>query len=435
MVFLGCLLLPGIIIGLSYLMKPILGFTRSIMVRNVLRNARRTQNTFAMTSIGLAFLIMISTVLVSMNAGVYPGAKLSLGGDLRVGWDSGYAPLSYTPDLRAVDHVTSLVPIRIISTGTIVDEYDPDYQIRFVIINTTEYANLHQPPTLLEAFTPASLSIQDFIHLLDEENSTIIYYELADALNKTVGDYINASSSEFTPTFLKIVGICGRMPGLRYTFRTYNPPIYVVILSWRTFFKLTGFNMTTYPNRVYWCVGLDALSSDNVVRTQYITILEEYRTVYESHIRSLRAEVEQYGGILNTIYLVLNQVLFIALVVALLGLAITMNISIRQRRTEIGILRAIGISKGQILQMIFGETLTISLAGILFGSITGIIAGYLIIYFFPFIEWLVVIFTISWTTLAFYWIFLLCTAVGASIIPAYTANKFNIVELIRMRGK
>ncbi|MHA1357411.1 MAG: ABC transporter permease [Candidatus Helarchaeota archaeon] len=434
MIFLGCLVLPFIITGLSYLMKPLLRFTRSIMARNVLRNARRTQNTFAMISIGLAFLIMISTILGSLEAGVYPGAKLSLGGDLRVGWDSGYAPLNYSDELKSIDHVTALVPVRVLYSNCIIDEFTTDYSVQFIVINTTEYATLHNSPTLLETVAPSGISTAEFIHLLDQVNSTILYYGLADALNKSVGDFINASSAEFAYANLSIAGLCGKMPGIRYTFRTYDPPIYVAFLSWKTFFALSGYNYTTYPYRVLWYVGLDDISNDNLVRAQFIPILEEYRTVYESHIRSLRTEVEQISGILNTVFVILNQILFIALLVALLGLAITMNISIRQRRTEIGILRAMGISKGQILQMIFGETLTISLAGILFGSITGIMAGFLLTYYFPFIEWLAVIFTISWTTLVMYWGILLVTALGSSIIPAYNVNKMDIVEMIRLRG-
>ncbi|HUX98595.1 MAG TPA: FtsX-like permease family protein [Candidatus Deferrimicrobium sp.] len=435
MVLLGCVILPGIITGLSFVFKPILRFMRSIMARNVLRNARRTQNTFAMVSIGLAFLIMVSTLVGSVSAGVYPGAKLSVGGDMQVGWSGGYVPINFTTPLQQVEHATEVVPMYMIYSNCIIDETTSEYQIRYFVINTTDYASLHASPTLMDIIAPSKLSVDEFIHRLDQENSTILYYELGNELNKGVGDTVTASSNYFANVSLEIVGLCGKMPGMVYSFREYLPPIYVAIISWDTFFKISGYNFTTFNSWVYFVVGLDDLSNDLLVKESFTEILDDYRTVSTYDIYSIRNQVEEYGGLINTVGLVLNQVLIIALLVSLLGLSITMNISIYQRRTEIGVLRAIGVSKKQILQLIFGETLTISLAGILFGSITGIIAAYLVISFFPFIEWLAVLFTISWTTLSIYWSILLGVAIGSSIIPAYNVNKMEIVETIRLRGK
>ena len=437
MVLLGCAVLPFIIIGLSYLLKPILQFMRSMMVRNVIRNARRTQNTFAMISIGLAFLIAISTVIGSLAAGVYPGAKLSLGGDMRVGWTGGsmgYVPINFTNELRKVDHVISVVPMRQLpASNCIVDNYTTEYAIRFFVINTTEYAKIHAPPTLMDIKSPSGLSVSDFIGRLDQENGTIIYYELAEKLSKGVGDVINATSTEFTSVSLLIVGLCGKMPGIRYTYEEYSTPVYTVIISWNTFFAITGYNFTTFKTWVYIVVGLDDLSNDLQVKEQFTNIIESFRTVTSNDFQSVRNRVEEFSGIISTINVILNEVLFIALLVSLLGLSITMNISIRQRHGEIGIMRSIGISSRQILQLVFGETLTISLTGILFGSISGVIAAYLMISFFPFIEWIPVIFTISWTTLGIYWGILLGIALISSIIPAYNVNKLKIIEMIHRR--
>ncbi len=435
MVFLGCVLLSTIISGLSYLLKPILGFMRTIMVRNVLRNSRRTQNTFAMISIGLAFLITVSTLTTSLSAGIYPGAKLSMGGDMRVGWTVGYLPFNFTSAFRNVEHVTAVAATWSFYSNSIIDNPTTNYNIQFYVINTSEYAKLHEEPTLLESISPSGLSVHDFIHRLEQENSTILFHKLGESLGKDVGNYVNATSSLFNSTILQIVGLCGRMPGMWYTFHEYSFPTYVAIISWNTLFTMTGYNVTTFPYYIYFNIGLDDISNDVVVRTEFTSIIEQFQPVHEYAIQSVRTQVEDFSGIINTVDVILNQILIIALIVSLLGLSITMNISIRQRRTEIGILRAMGISKRQILSMIFGETLTISLAGILFGSIIGISTAFFMINSFPFIEWLAVIFTISWTTLAIYWSILIGVSLFSSIIPSYNLNKMEIIESIRMRGK
>lgn len=437
MVLLGCAILPFIVIGLSYLFKPILQFMRSLMARNVIRNARRTQNTFAMISIGLAFLIAISTIIGSLAAGVYPGAKLSLGGDIRVGWTGGsmgYVPINYTNELRKVDHVNAVVPMRQLpTTNCFIDHYTSEYSICYFVINTTEYAKINTPPTLMDLKSPADLSVSDFIGRLDQLNSTIIFYELGEKLNKGLGDFINATSSEFHSISLQIVGLCGRMPGILYTYERYSPPVFVVIMSWNTFFAITGYNFTTFKTWVYFIVGLDDLSNDIQVKEQFTTIINTFRTVTINDFQSVRNRVEEFSGIINTINVILNEVLFIALLVSLLGLSITMNISIRQRQVEIGIMRSIGINKRQILQLIFGETLTISLTGVLFGSVAGLITAYIMVFYFPFIEWIPIIFTISWTTLGIYWGILLSIALISSIIPAYNINKLKIIDMIHRR--
>ncbi len=435
MVFLGCVILPYILAGLSYLMKPFLGFMRAMMTRNVLRNARRTQNTFAMISIGLAFLITVSTLTSSLNAGIYPGAKLTLGGDMQVGWSVGYIPMNFTAAFREVDHVTSVAPMWSFSTYSIIDIPTTEYYIQYFVINTSEYAKLHKEPTLMEIISPSGLSVNEFIHRLDQENTTIIFHELSKKLNKGVGDYVNASSFIFNTTELEIVGLCGKMPGMPLTFREYSTPYYVVIISWETLFAMSGYNITTFPYYVYYNLGLDDLSNDVLVKAELTVIIENFQPVHEYAIRSVRGQVEEFSGIIHTVDVILNQILFIALIVSLLGLSITMNISIRQRRTEIGTLRAIGVKKSQILRVIFGETLTISLAGILFGSITGVITAYIMVNNFPFVEWLAVIFTVSWITLSIYWGILLAVALLSSILPAYSVNKMEIIESIRMRGK
>ena len=440
MVFLGCLILPMFIYGLSFLLSPLLTKMRKITTRNIIRNRRRTQNTFAMIAIGLAFLISIGTVLESLDAGVYPGAKLELGGDIQIGSIGNsyvYGYLNMSNEFFGIPHVSEVIPVHI---DWISINYNDTYSkgIYLYIINTTEYAKLHSKETLLTFMGPMGITISQFIHLLDQENSTIIQYELSQETDIGLGDKANLSFG--LSVELDVVGIFGRMPGLPFTSVDYWSS-QAVIISWNTLFSLTGINSSTYDSLAggrtvaYW-LGIDNIYNDqeviSILKTQIYPKIGVTLTDWD--IRTVKTRVEEYGGIINVVNSTLFNILLFALLISLIGLSINTFISVHQRRREIGILRSIGISKSQIIKMIFGETFIISIYGLIFGISTGILTGFLMISYFPFIYFLPAIFTIDYIGLTWIIMILFIFTLISAMIPAYLSTRINIIEAIRFRG-
>jgi putative ABC transport system permease protein len=79
---------------------------------------------------------------------------------------------------------------------------------------------------------------------------------------------------------------------------------------------------------------------------------------------SIAAEINQY---LTVIYVLL----VLAIVIALMGIANTLSLSIHERTRELGLLRAVGQTQGQVRAMVRGEALTVAL----FGTIGGLGLG------------------------------------------------------------
>lgn len=95
---------------------------------------------------------------------------------------------------------------------------------------------------------------------------------------------------------------------------------------------------------------------------------EDARVAIESEARNrahLRGEIEAYGAILVPLVLV-----GCAVWVGLLSLG-----NVRERRMEIGILRAMGVRSRQILLIFLGKAGAMGLAGALIGYAAGILAG------------------------------------------------------------
>jgi putative ABC transport system permease protein len=71
--------------------------------------------------------------------------------------------------------------------------------------------------------------------------------------------------------------------------------------------------------------------------------------------------------------------LALALLIAVLGIANTLALSVVERTREIGLLRAVGMSRGQVRVMVAGESVVTALFGAVVGSVTGLALGRVVV--------------------------------------------------------
>jgi putative ABC transport system permease protein len=117
----------------------------------------------------------------------------------------------------------------------------------------------------------------------------------------------------------------------------------------------------------------------------------------------------------------------VALLLALIGLYGVMAYSVAQRTAEIGIRQAVGAQRGDILRLVFGQAVRVSLAGIAIGivgaaGLTRLLAGML--------------FHVSATdpaTFAATAMLFLAVAMLAAYVPAWRATRVDPVEALRQR--
>lgn len=134
--------------------------------------------------------------------------------------------------------------------------------------------------------------------------------------------------------------------------------------------------------------------------------------------------MEIVGVVLMTVQLVLVIVALIASVVGAIGIANTMFMNVLERVREIGILKAVGATKREILTVFIVESAIIGLAG---GTI-GLILGYALLLLL--MEAFGVPGLLTQTTIFFVFIFSIGTGMLAGILPAYRAANMDPVEAL-----
>jgi len=85
-------------------------------------------------------------------------------------------------------------------------------------------------------------------------------------------------------------------------------------------------------------------------------------------------KAEQREGVNQALYLI-YALLGLAVVIAVLGIVNTLALSVIERTREVGLLRAVGMSRRQLRRMVRLESIAIAVLGAVLGVVMGIIFG------------------------------------------------------------
>jgi putative ABC transport system permease protein len=139
------------------------------------------------------------------------------------------------------------------------------------------------------------------------------------------------------------------------------------------------------------------------------------------------AIIEQSSRFLDIVLAILNVLLGLTIVVAVLGVINTLLLSVFERTREIGLVRAIGMSRRQLGWMVTVESILISVFGVLLGIAAGVALGVAIVQAVggDFLK-----LTMPWSYLVATLILALVAGVIAAILPAIRAARLNVLEAI-----
>jgi putative ABC transport system permease protein len=132
-------------------------------------------------------------------------------------------------------------------------------------------------------------------------------------------------------------------------------------------------------------------------------------------------QISALSSILNILYVLLA----LSIVVSLFGIVNTLVLTVFERTREIGMLRAIGMTRRQVRRMIRHESVITALIGAAIGIVLGVVLAALLIVRVDFID-----FTLPWPQLIIFTIAAILVGILAAIFPARRAAKLNPLEAL-----
>ena len=152
--------------------------------------------------------------------------------------------------------------------------------------------------------------------------------------------------------------------------------------------------------------------------------LEGYPTV---RVLTLSDIVDQVRTGLNALVGMVAGLLVMSLIVAIVGIVLTLYLAVFERTRETGMLRAIGMTRRQVRTMIRTESVLIAVFGTFLGLVLGLFCGWALSIG---IAGTGVSFGIPWIWMIAALVGALVTGVIAAVIPARRAARMDVLEAI-----
>jgi putative ABC transport system permease protein len=190
-------------------------------------------------------------------------------------------------------------------------------------------------------------------------------------------------------------------------------------------------DQTTYRNnftdQTDFLVSLKA--ADGVSPEQARAAIEQAIASYPQLKAQDRAQFEEtQEAQLNSLLIVIVVFLLLAIGIAAVGIVITLALSVFERTRELGLLRAVGMSRPQVRRMIRIEAVIIAVFGALLGVVVGVIFGVALSIAIP--DDVINTVDVPWLTLVVMVVFAAILGVLAALYPAWRAGRLQILEAI-----
>ncbi|MED5551286.1 MAG: FtsX-like permease family protein, partial [Actinomycetota bacterium] len=137
---------------------------------------------------------------------------------------------------------------------------------------------------------------------------------------------------------------------------------------------------------------------------------------------------ETIEGRIDNLLMTVNALVGFAVIIAVLGIVNTLMLSVFERTREIGLLRAVGMTRRQTRRMIRWEAVIIAVFGGVLGILVGTLLGFIAVQAMP--ESFITDFGIPVGNFVIILVMCIVAGVLAAILPARRAARLNILDAI-----
>jgi putative ABC transport system permease protein len=372
------------------------GTTGRLARENARRNPRRTAATASALMIGVALVGFITILAASTKTSVEHAVDHSLRADYVVesgSWgEGGFSPelatqLAAQPGIEAVSPLRT-APVDLDGSSTELNAVDTSVIDRLYDLDLVEGS--------LVAVTGNAIAVD---------------VDFATTNGLALGDTVTATFADGSEVDLTVAAL-------------FAEPMLSTSSPWLVDLDLYEAHVADqYDRQVYVtaATGVDAATS----RAAIEQVLDQWPNAELLDQAGFKQSVtEEIDQILNLIY----GLLALAVVIALIGVANTLALSVHERTREIGLLRAVGMTRGQVKTSVRWESVMIALLGTVLGAVLAVAGAWGIVKALDTEG--VTSFTVPAAQLTVIVVIAIVAGVAAAVGPARRAARLDVLAAI-----
>jgi putative ABC transport system permease protein len=368
--------------------------TSRVGTENARRNPQRTASTAAALMIGLALVTLVATLAAGIIASFKGSVNDLFTGDYAITAQNNFSPIPIDA-AEAAAKAPGVTAVGNVRTGEALVFGDTDF------------------------VTAADPGMAQVIDLTWKEGSQAVFAELGDDgvfvddsfakdHDLELGSTVDVTFANGTTKTFVVKGIFDPPTG--------GSPFGVVTMS-----TTAWDSQTPQPRNLYSFVKMEGGATD-----ANQAALDEALTDFPNAKAQTRQEFidNQISG-LSSVLNILYVLLALSVIVSLFGIVNTLVLTVFERTREIGMLRAIGMTRRQVRRMIRHESVITALIGAALGILLGIVLAALLIARVDFL-----VFAFPTTQVIVFVIAAIVVGIVAAIFPARRAAKLDPLRAI-----
>jgi putative ABC transport system permease protein len=406
----GCLaLFIGVALLSSRLVRPLAtlvgwparrigGVAGKLAQSNAKRNPGRTAATAAALMIGIALVAFIAVLATGMKASNRDAIESQVRADYIITSQDGYSPFvagaGEAVKASSVDELTTSVRADIGKAA-----------------GKTGYVTGIEPETIGEVYGFDWKEGSDDLLFDLGRDGAIIDDDLADQKNLGVGDRFTVLTPANERVDLTVRGI-------------YEPPPFYPMLGNVSISKDTFDGIFERPRNLFTFVNVDGEPGPEATRNLEAALEEFPDAKVQTRAEWIDFQDQDFNDLLMFLYVLLA----LSVVVSIFGMVNTLVLSVYERTRELGMLRAVGMTRRQVRRMVRHESVITALIGAALGLPLGIFLAALVTRALSQFD---VQFKVPIDQLVVFALISIVVGVLAAILPARRAARLNVLRALQ----
>ena len=392
---------PSLAAGCAAALAPVtdrLGIPARLARESVARSPRRAAGTFVALALGLAVMVFVSIIGASVKAGTAANYREVVAADVVI--ESAGQEMLGGVHAAVYDELAS------------VDEVGEAVRLKYGHWRDADMMSA------LSAFEPAKISDVVRVRMIDgsierlASGGVVIAERVAADRGVGVGDTLPMTFARTGEQRLPIVGVVA------------DATAQALMTDYLVSLDTYADHFTEDMDASIFVLAADGVGSAEL-RAALERSLVDHPTV---QVRDQAAVIAGRSAAVDQIFGLVSVLMMLALAIAVLGVANTLALSISERTRELGLLRAVGMARGQVAAMVQLEALLVTALAVVAGVGLGLLAGLAMVGALSQIAALAPV--IPLPQLAGFVVIIAVAGAVAGIVPSSRASRVPVLEAI-----